>query len=78
MYEAALRRLAVDPRRAVAIEDSSNGLRSAASAGMGVVAVPNPAFPPSEETLALAGAVVRSLDGLTTVLVTHAADQSST
>jgi HAD superfamily hydrolase (TIGR01509 family) len=61
VYLEAARRLAVDPARAVAIEDSSNGLRAAAGAGLGVVAVPHPAFPPAEDALALADVVVDSL-----------------
>jgi beta-phosphoglucomutase-like phosphatase (HAD superfamily) len=55
----------VDPQRAIAIEDSSNGLRSAAGAGLRVIAVPNAAFPPAEDALALAGVVVHSLDEIT-------------
>jgi beta-phosphoglucomutase-like phosphatase (HAD superfamily) len=47
------------------VEDSANGLRSAAAAGMVVVALPNREFPPSEHALALASLVLRSLDGLT-------------
>jgi len=61
--------LGVDPTRAVAIEDSSNGLRSAAAAGMKVIAVPHEAFPPADDALALTAAVVRSLDEVTTELV---------
>ena len=72
VYEEAARRLGVPPERAVAIEDSSNGLRSAARAGLGVVAVPNETFPPAEDALALATAVVRSLDEVTPELVRRA------
>ena len=59
------RQLGVDPRRAVGDEDSSNGLRAAAAAGMLVVAVPNREFPPDPEALALAALVLDSLDALT-------------
>lgn len=69
VYAEALRRLDVDAAAAVAIEDSTNGLRAAAAAGMGVVAVPHDAFPPAGEALALAGAVVGSLDEVTPELV---------
>jgi HAD superfamily hydrolase (TIGR01509 family) len=62
--ETALR-LGVDPTRAAAIEDSNNGILSAAAAGMGVVAVPNRRFPPEEEALANADVVLESLDELT-------------
>jgi HAD superfamily hydrolase (TIGR01509 family) len=70
VYLDAARRLCIDPRRGVAIEDSSNGLRAAAAAGLRVVAVPNAAFPPAEDALGLAAAVVRSLDDVTAELVT--------
>ena len=69
VYREVLRRLAVEPSHAVALEDSSNGLRSAASAGLSVIAVPNAAFPPDEDAVALAASVVRSLGEVTVQLV---------
>ncbi|MBV9164475.1 MAG: HAD family phosphatase [Pseudonocardiales bacterium] len=69
VYQTAVQRLGVDPLQAIAIEDSSNGLRSAATAGLGVLAVPNATFPPSEDALALADVVVDSLDEITLELV---------
>jgi HAD superfamily hydrolase (TIGR01509 family) len=69
VYREVVRRLGVDAQRTVAIEDSSNGLRSAAGAGLRVIAVPNPAFPPDEDALALASAVVGSLDKISVQLV---------
>ncbi|MGH4006132.1 MAG: HAD family hydrolase [Pseudonocardiaceae bacterium] len=69
VYQTVVRRLGVNPLQAIAIEDSSNGLRSAATAGLGVLAVPNTAFPPSEDALALADVVVDSLDEITRELV---------
>ncbi|MBX0327576.1 HAD-IA family hydrolase [Oscillochloris sp. ZM17-4] len=42
LYLAALARLGVAPARAVALEDSPNGVRAAQAAGMRGVAVPNP------------------------------------
>jgi HAD superfamily hydrolase (TIGR01509 family) len=69
VYLAAARRLGVAPERCVAIEDSSNGLRAAAAAGMPVIAVPNPHYPPSEESLALAAATIGTLHELTPDLV---------
>ncbi len=41
VYLEAARRLGVAPGRCDAIEDSSNGLRAAAAAGMAVIAAPN-------------------------------------
>jgi HAD superfamily hydrolase (TIGR01509 family) len=64
VYLEAARRLAADPRRCAAVEDSQNGIRSAHAAGMKVVAVPNPHFPPDAASLALAGVVVDSLAAL--------------
>jgi HAD superfamily hydrolase (TIGR01509 family) len=54
VYLAAAGALDVDPKNVVAIEDSANGIRSAAAAGMTVVAIPNAQFPPDAEALALA------------------------
>ena len=65
IYLEAARRLGADPLRSAAVEDSSNGLRAAAAAGMRVVAFPNREFPPSEDALALASLVLGSLDELT-------------
>jgi HAD superfamily hydrolase (TIGR01509 family) len=65
VYLAAARKLGVDPRGAAAVEDSTNGLRAAAAAGMAVVAVPNAKFPPEADALALADLVIESLDQLT-------------
>jgi HAD superfamily hydrolase (TIGR01509 family) len=58
VYLEAARRLAVDPASCVAVEDSSNGLRSAAAAGMAVIAVPNREFPPDPDALSLAAVTV--------------------
>ena len=65
IYLEAARRLGVDPARSAAVEDSTNGLRSAAAAGMLVVALPNREFPPAPAALGLAAVVLDSLDGLT-------------
>jgi len=64
VYLEAARRLNADARRCVAIEDSSNGLRSAKAAGMGVVAIPNKEFPPDADALALADAVIEGIHAL--------------
>ena len=65
VYVEAVRRLGVEPPAAVAVEDSHNGIRSARAAGMAVIAIPNPHFPPGDEALALATVTIESLDGLT-------------
>jgi HAD superfamily hydrolase (TIGR01509 family) len=69
VYLAAAERLGVDPAGCVAVEDSANGLRSAAAAGMTVVAVPNPHYPPPADALALAAATVPTPAGLTAELI---------
>lgn len=42
LYELALKDLGVQPNEAIAIEDSPNGARAAAAAGMHYIVVPNP------------------------------------
>jgi HAD superfamily hydrolase (TIGR01509 family) len=69
VYLEACARLEVDPLRAAAVEDSSNGLRAAHAAGMRVIAVPNPHFPPARDALALADARIDSLGELTEEVV---------
>lgn len=69
VYLEAARRLGADAERCVAIEDSSNGLRSAAAAGMAVIAIPNEHYPPDEDALALAAARVGKLAEITPELV---------
>lgn len=65
VYLEAARRLGADPASCAAVEDSHNGIRSAKAAGMRVVAVPNPHFPPGEEALALADVTLGSITELT-------------
>jgi HAD superfamily hydrolase (TIGR01509 family) len=65
VYLEAARRLAVNPARAAAVEDSHNGIRAAKAAGMRVIAIPNRRFPPGDEALAEADLVVETLAGLT-------------
>ena len=65
VYLEAARRIGVDPTACVAVEDSSNGLRSAHAAGMIVIATPNHAFPPAADALALAAVVVDGIKDVT-------------
>jgi HAD superfamily hydrolase (TIGR01509 family) len=65
VYLAAADKLGVEPARAAAVEDSTNGLRSAAAAGMLVIAVPNRDFSPDQSAVALAALVVGSVAELT-------------
>lgn len=73
VYVAAAAALGVEPSRAVAVEDSSNGIRAGAAAGLAVIAVPNEHFPPTREALALASVVIDSLNELTPAAVQRAA-----
>jgi HAD superfamily hydrolase (TIGR01509 family) len=69
VYLEAARRLGVDPEGCAAVEDSTNGIKSAHSAGMAVIAVPNRDFPPDQDALALAAVTLDSLTDLTPDLV---------
>ena len=69
VYLEAARRLGVEPTRCAAVEDSHGGIRSAKSAGMRVIAIPNPTYPPDDAALGLADVTVRSLDELTADVV---------
>jgi HAD superfamily hydrolase (TIGR01509 family) len=69
VYLEVLRRLGTRAARAVAIEDSANGLRSAHAAGLRVIAIPQPAFPQAPEALSLADSILGSLDDLSAEVV---------
>ena len=64
VYLEAAHRLGVEPSHSAGIEDSANGIRSAHTAGMHVVAIPNRAFPPPADVLALASVVLESIKDL--------------
>jgi HAD superfamily hydrolase (TIGR01509 family) len=72
VYLEAARRLRVVPAECVAVEDSTNGIRAGAAAGMAVIAVPNAHFPPDGDALALATVVVPTVQDVTVDLVTAA------
>jgi HAD superfamily hydrolase (TIGR01509 family) len=69
VYLEAARRLGVPPEECVAVEDSGAGIRSAHAAGMQIVAVPNPDFPPPADALALADAHVETVAEVTPQLI---------
>ncbi|MEH0982028.1 HAD family hydrolase [Micromonospora sp. CPCC 205556] len=69
VYLTVAERLGVDPARCVAIEDSSNGVRSAAAAGMPVVAIPHGSYPLDPDAQALAAVVLTSVRELTPEVV---------
>ncbi|WP_027660295.1 HAD family hydrolase [Salinispora fenicalii] len=74
VYLAVAERLGVDPARCVAVEDSANGVRSAAAAGMAVVAVPHGAYPLESEAERLAAVVLSSIGELTPDVVARVHD----
>jgi HAD superfamily hydrolase (TIGR01509 family) len=65
IYLAVAAQLGHRPERCAAVEDSSNGLRSAAAAGLHVIAIPHPKYPPDPDALEKAGLVLTSLTELT-------------
>jgi HAD superfamily hydrolase (TIGR01509 family) len=64
VYLAAARGLGVAAGSCAAVEDSTNGLRSALAAGMTVFAVPNPHFPPDPAVLARVHVVLDAISAL--------------
>ncbi|WP_319463147.1 HAD family phosphatase [Micromonospora sp. RTP1Z1] len=69
VWLAVAARLGVDPTRCVAVEDSSNGVRSAAAAGMRVVAIPHGSYPLDPDAAGLAAVLLPSVDALTPEVV---------
>jgi HAD superfamily hydrolase (TIGR01509 family) len=64
VYLEAARQLDVDPSACAAVEDATNGIRSAHAAGMTVIVALHPDFPPTPEALELADLVIDSLADL--------------
>ncbi len=58
-------RLGKPPQVCAAVEDSSNGLRSAAAAGLAVIAVPHPKYPPAPDAIKAARLILPGLPELT-------------
>ncbi|MFH0916438.1 MAG: HAD family phosphatase [bacterium] len=69
VYREACSRLEASPRRSAAVEDSSSGIQAAAGAGLAVIAIPNPMFPPSTAAIGLAEVVLGSIVELTSAVV---------
>jgi HAD superfamily hydrolase (TIGR01509 family) len=72
IYLAVARRLSAEPGQVVAIEDSSNGVRSAHNAGMKVVAVPHERYPLDRDAAARAVRTLPSVTDLTVDVVVAA------
>ena len=69
VYLEAARRIEAPPEHCAAIEDSHNGILSASAAGMRVIAIPNPEFPPGDEAIDRADRVLGSIEELGPELV---------
>jgi HAD superfamily hydrolase (TIGR01509 family) len=61
VYLAAARLLGVQPANCICLEDSGSGILSGVAAGMKVIAVPDPRFPPAAHVLAQAACVLPDL-----------------
>jgi len=70
VYLRAAQLLGVAAARCAAVEDSTNGLRSAKDAGCRLIAFPNRERAPTAETLALAEVTIARLDDLDAALAT--------
>ncbi len=64
VYLRALALMRADSAQTAAVEDSANGIRSAANAELAVVAIPNREFPPGPDALARAARILQSLSEL--------------
>jgi HAD superfamily hydrolase (TIGR01509 family) len=71
VYLTAVAKLGLTPEVCAAVEDSSNGLRSAAAAGLTVIAVPHGVYPPAEDALAGASLVVKAVTEVTPEAVSN-------
>jgi HAD superfamily hydrolase (TIGR01509 family) len=69
VYLAAAQRLGAAPERCAAVEDSEKGILSGRAAGMRVIAIPNPHFPPAPEALGEADVVLDWIAELTPEIV---------
>lgn len=69
VYLEAVRRLGIGAAGSHAVEDSSNGVRAAAAAGLTVVAVPTPRYPLDADAARRAARVVADRDEARAVLL---------
>ncbi|MDQ3467746.1 MAG: HAD family phosphatase [Chloroflexota bacterium] len=71
VYQEAARRLDLDPTRCLGVEDSNNGIRAAAAAGLTVIALPNPVYPPAADALALCTVVAATAEDVRRYFANH-------
>lgn len=62
VYTEAASRLGRTGEQCAGVEDSSNGIRAAAAAGLTVIALPNPTYPPKPDAIERAAAVAADND----------------
>lgn len=67
IYRLACQSIGVKPENCIAVEDSPNGIKSAAAAGLNVIMIPDK-IQPTEKIKALCSSIFDSLQGLKTVL----------
>ena len=72
IYLRVLAKLGVAPERAVGVEDSGNGIRALAAAGMGIIAAPSPGFALAPDVAALADVHIEQLTQFCAELVERA------
>jgi HAD superfamily hydrolase (TIGR01509 family) len=77
VYLETAKRLGVKPEHCVCLEDSGNGISAGHRAGMKVIAVPDPRFPPAPEKLNLADLILPSLTGFSLELIHQLEDPLS-
>jgi HAD superfamily hydrolase (TIGR01509 family) len=75
VYLEAASRLGVQPGATVVIEDSTNGILAGVAAGMAVIAIPDPDYPPDEGALARADLELGTIGRLDAEAVRRAADR---
>jgi HAD superfamily hydrolase (TIGR01509 family) len=69
VYQEAVARLGARSAGSYAVEDSSNGIRAAAAAGLTVLGMEHPAYPVDRDASGRAAGVYHSLEEVTAVLV---------
>ncbi|MDX1883905.1 HAD family phosphatase [Mycolicibacterium sp. 120270] len=69
VYEEAVARLGACSRGSYAVEDSSNGIRAAAAAGLTVLGMEHPRYPVDRDATGRAAGVYHSLEDVTAVLM---------